>query len=149
MEMSPTTNSPARGGTGPGRRRRLALLAAASVVLAIGLALPAGVSAGKKKQKEEHYALLVGSVFTAEGYSLPGVRVSIKRKGDRKPHWHAESDHRGEFAVRLPSGPATYEVTTESKNRVNETKSVEFKDEERVDVFFRLALKDKPEEKSQ
>lgn len=113
------------------------------VLLAVLLAFPALAtpSPGPRKEKGKHHALLIGSVFTAEGLSLPGVQVTVKRKGDRKPKWKAVSDRRGEFAVRLPPGRATYEVTTHSKNRENETKTIEVYNRERVDVFFRLPLK--------
>ncbi|MFQ5777767.1 MAG: hypothetical protein ACE5IP_07140 [Terriglobia bacterium] len=79
------------------------------------------------------------SVFNEDGFSLPGVRVSVKRKGKRKPKWKGVTDRRGESAVRLPAEPGTYEVTTHSKEFVNETKTVEVRDRGRVDLFFRLS----------
>lgn len=104
-------------------------------VLAVLLGLPA--LSGEPKP----YALLAGTVFSPEGLSLPGVRVTIKRKQDRKPKWDAVSDRRGEFAVRLPAGRDTYEVTTHSKDFTNQTKSVELAGSERVDLILRLSPK--------
>lgn len=116
----------------------LALLAMASV--------PFSALAGKKKKEPAPHALLFGSVFTQEGLALPDVPVTVKAKDDRKPRWRAVSDRRGEFAIRVPPGPGTYEVTTQSKDRKNETKTVEVLGQERVDVFFRLPLKKQAEE---
>lgn len=115
------------------------ILVTVGLILCLAGTLAGG--GGKKEKEEKPYALLFGSVHTAEGLSLPGIPVSIKRKDDSKPKWHAVSDHRGEFAVRLPAGPGTYEVETHSKEHENQSKSVEVHGEERVDVLFRLAEK--------
>lgn len=108
--------------------------------------LSSSPSAGPEKSEQKSYALLAGTVFTAEGFSLPGVKVTIKRKGEKKPKWERVSDRRGEFAVRVPPDPATYEVTTHSDDRENQTKTVKVAGQERVDVFFRLPLKKSKEE---
>lgn len=122
------------------KTHRLILLRAFwSLLLLALLSFPLPAS---EKPKSKPLALLAGTVFTAEGFSLPGVRLSIKRKSDRKPKWHAVSDRRGEFAVRLPPGPETYEVRAESPGHENQTKTVEFQGAERVDVLFRLAPKE-------
>ena len=99
--------------------------------------------AAKENSKEKPYALLAGSVFTAEGFALPGVAVSVKRKTDAKPKWRAVSDARGEFTLRLPAESASYEVTTNSDEYENQTKAVEVagREKERVDIIFRLARK--------
>ena len=114
----------------------LLILLLAGLLVSPGLASPA-----PKKEKEQHYALLMVSVFTEEGFALPGIPVTIKPKGERKPVWRAVSDRRGECAVRLPPERATYEVTTQSKDRENQTKTVEIYGEERVDLVLRLSLK--------
>ena len=98
-------------------------------------------ASSEKDKQQPRYTLLVGSVFTLDGFALPGVRVSIKRKTDRKPKWHGVSDRRGEFAVRLPPGGGTYEITTHSKEYANETRTVEFHGEERGELIFRLPRK--------
>lgn len=108
-------------------------------------ALSAASLEGGEKDKEESYALLSGSVHSAEGFALPGVPVSVRREEDRKPRWRAISDARGEFALRLPAEAATYEVTTESKEHENQTKRVTVAGtpKETVVVLFRLARKSK------
>lgn len=116
---------------------------AAILLLATWLGGPTDLLDAKEKSKEKPYALLGGTVFTAEGYALPGVTLSIKRKDDRKPKWRAVSDSRGEFAVRLPAEAATYEVSTQSEDYENQTKAVEVvgRQNESVTVLFRLARK--------
>lgn len=108
------------------------------------LALPSQSSPGPKKHPESHYALLMVSVFTEEGFALPGIAVGIKRQGARKPAWRVVSDRRGECAARLPPGRGTYEVATQSKQHENQTRIVEIYGEERVDLVLRLSPK-KPE----
>lgn len=122
------------------------LSTALSVLLLAFLLYPPSLPA--EKNKKEPPALLMGSVFTADGLSLPGIKVSVKRKDDKKPRWRAVSDSRGEFALRLPAGTETYEVTAGGKTFESQTKTVELRGSERVDVFFRLARKDNSEEKT-
>lgn len=103
--------------------------------------------ASSEKKKEEPHALLFGTVFTEDGFALPGIRVSVKRKEAAKAQWHEVSDRRGEFAVRLPPGPATYEVSTHSEEYENQSKTLEVRGTERVDVLFRLSVKKEEENK--
>jgi hypothetical protein len=115
---------------------------AASLLLAALLAATASAAPAEKKKKEqEPHALLTGTTFTAEGLSLPEIPLAITRKGDKKPKWRVTSDARGEFAVRLPAGRATYEVATESKEHENQTQEIEVHGEETVTLVFRLARK--------
>ena len=114
----------------------------ASVLLAAllaGMAPLAGIE--KRKKEPEPHALLLGTTFTAEGFSLPGIPVAVTRKGDKKPKWRVTSDARGEFAVRLPAGQALYQVSTESKAHENQAQEIEVQGEELVTVIFRLARK--------
>jgi len=110
--------------------------------LAGALALP--LQSGEK-DKEKSYALLSGSVHSVEGFAISGVPVSVRHQEDRKPRWRAVSDTRGEFALRLPAEAATYEVTTESNEHENQTKTVKVAGtgKETVVVLFRLARKGK------
>lgn len=120
---------------------RVVALLLPGLLVASVLAFPLGA-----KEKPKPHALLLGSIFTAEGLSLPGVPVTITLKAARKPRWRAVSDRRGEFAIRLPAGRATYEVTTHSKEHQNETKTVEIYGEESVSIIFQLSAR-KPENK--
>ena len=114
---------------------------AACILLAALLATMAGPAAADKKKLPEPHALLLGTTFTDEGLSLPGIPVTVTRKGEKKPKWRATSDSRGEFALRLPAGHKVYEVATQSKEHENQTQEVEVHGEESVTVIFRLARK--------
>lgn len=106
------------------------------------LSLPdSGSAADKAKKEKDDYALLMVSVLTEEGFALPGIAVRVQRKQDRKPKWKGVSDRRGEVAVRLPAKPATYLVSTHSKERENQRQTVDIKDQGRVDILFRLPLR--------
>lgn len=90
------------------------------------------------KKREKKSALIFVTVFTTDGFALPGVPVTLKRKDDRKPKWKATSDARGEFALRVPAASGIYEVSTASKKHQNQTKTVEVVGQESVTVIFRL-----------
>ncbi|MGH9788351.1 MAG: carboxypeptidase-like regulatory domain-containing protein [Candidatus Acidiferrales bacterium] len=120
--------------------RPIQLAVSLLLVLSIVEAPPPALG-GEKKKKPEPHTLVLGTTFTAEGLSLPGIPVAVTRKGDKKPKWRVTSDARGEFAVRLPAGPAVYEVATESKEHENQTQEVEVQGEESVSIVFRLARK--------
>lgn len=113
-----------------------------SALLLSGLLTAVPAASAEPKKKPEPHTLLLGTTFTAEGLSLPGIPVAVTHKGDKKPKWRVTSDARGEFAVRLPAGHEVYEVATESKEHKNQTQEVEVQGEESVTVIFRLARKD-------
>lgn len=82
--------------------------------------------------------MLAGSVHNEAGFSLPGVRIEVRRQGEKKVRWEAVSDVRGEFAVRVPAGPASYVIATASKKHENQKQTVEVLGHERVELIFRL-----------
>lgn len=126
----------------PGTAQRKVFALSLSLLLLAGvLTFPHSVSAAPKKEKEARYALLLVSVFTEEGFALPGILIIVKPKDAPKPVWRGASDRRGEYAVRLPPSPRTYEVATQSKAYESQTKTVEIHGEERMDLVLRLAPK--------
>jgi hypothetical protein len=131
----------------PARTTRLIQIAASVFLAAWLVALAPAEATEKKKKEQEPHALVAGTTFTAEGLSLPGIPITLTRKGDKKPKWRATSDARGEFAVRLPPGRATYEVATDSKEHENQTQEIKVYGEETVTIVFRLARKPGGEKK--
>lgn len=103
---------------------------------------------GEKKKKEDSpapalYALLEGSCFDSQGFSLPGVlaEITVKAKpGEKssKQSWRAVASPRGEFALRLPPGPVTYVVRVKHGGFQPQEKEVTFTLDERQDLFFNL-----------
>jgi hypothetical protein len=104
----------------PNLRRRLpACLPFYGVLLALFL-LPTFrsqeglLAAGKSKDRP--YALIAGTVWGPDDRPVYGVAVKIRRAKDKKPKWEVYSDHRGEFAQRLPAGESDYVLTADLKH---------------------------------
>lgn len=98
---------------------------ALSLVLATAVAGPpssAGMAAqdapGQAKKDKDKKArevfVLTGTVFTEQGYGLPGAQISVRRAGEKKIRGRAVADRRGEFGVRLRDA-GEYEVTVQAK----------------------------------
>ena len=82
--------------------------------LAAGLLIP--VSPGQSRKKEAPHATLAGTVFRDPGFAQPGslVVLSSKAEPDKKLQ-SIVTDQRGEFAFRVPPGPASYYLTATLK----------------------------------
>src|SRR5215467_8489757 len=90
-------------------------ITAAAVALAC-LLLPVASFAGSQDaknddKKKDSYGLIFGTAYGPDDRPLYGVRVIIHPAGKKHPSWQLMSDHRGEFAQRVPPGPGDYEVT--------------------------------------
>lgn len=87
------------------------------VVILLLAALPAvPPAAARESEKEKPYALIFGTVWGPDNQVLYGVKVKIRRAGQKKAHWELYSDHRGEFAQRVPAGRADYVVWADTKD---------------------------------
>ena len=82
-------------------------------VLLLGVAAPLGAADDRKEEKP--YALIFGTVWGPDGLPVYGVRVLVRRADKKKPKWELISNHRGEFAQRVPAGKADYVVTADTK----------------------------------
>jgi hypothetical protein len=69
----------------------------------------------KSKHKVAPYALIFGTVWDAQNRPVYGVPIKIRRSDQKKAKWQVMSDHRGEFAQRVPAGKADYVVTADIK----------------------------------
>jgi hypothetical protein len=65
--------------------------------------------------EQKPYALIFGTVFSSDGRLMYGVPVKVRRADKKKPLQEAMSDHQGEFAFRVPPGPADYLVWADIK----------------------------------
>jgi len=61
------------------------------------------------------YALIFGTVWGPDDRPVYGVHVKIRRADQKRAKWELYSDHRGEFAQRLPAGKADYVVWADLK----------------------------------
>lgn len=94
-----------------------------------------------KKSKTADYALIKGSVFRGDGFSLRGARVTCRRAADSKPKWETFSGENGEFAFRVPVGKMQYIVTAEWSGAEPASKTVEITNNERQDIAIILKSK--------
>jgi len=67
------------------------------------------------KAQAKPYALIYGTVFDADGHTVYGVTVKIRRATEKKARWEIYSNHTGEFAQRVPVGPGDYVVWADVK----------------------------------
>jgi hypothetical protein len=67
------------------------------------------------QKPDQPYALIFGTVWGPDDRPLYGVKVKIRRADQNKAHWELISDHSGEFAQRVPVGPADYLVWVDLK----------------------------------
>jgi hypothetical protein len=69
----------------------------------------------KKDDHKRDYGVIFGTAYGPDDLPMYGVRVTIHPVGKKHPSWELQSDHRGEFAQRVPPAPADYLVTGEAE----------------------------------
>jgi hypothetical protein len=119
--------------------RNTAACLAMCVLLAL---LPSSVAASKDKpKKEKPYALIFGTAYGPNDRPLYGVKITIRPQKKKHPSWELMSDHRGEFAQRVPAGTNDYLVRGEAEyapvgddGKPQLSKKVRLKGETRVHV---------------
>jgi hypothetical protein len=120
------------------RRRRLSLVAA-SMALLLGLAVcgaPAVCATG-----EMPYALIFGTVWGPGERPLYGVHLRLRRADEKKFRWEAFSNHRGEFAIRVPAGRQDYVLAPDLKHAKNKPlpeTQLHVENDERIDAGVHL-----------
>jgi len=127
---------------------RVAALAALGVFL-----FPHASNAAKDQKLVKNFGLIFGTAYGPDDHPLYGVKVEVHPLGKKTPHWELVSDHRGEFAQRVPPGPGDYVVhgtaevmpleegvpSTHKKKRLNAEVRVHIEGEERQDISLHLA----------
>jgi hypothetical protein len=81
------------------------------LALAALLVIPAVGKDKKKQSKSQHehdYAVMVGNVYNKGGRPVYGTKIRIRKLDQKNPKYELISDHNGEFAQRVPPGPADY-----------------------------------------
>lgn len=102
--------------------------------------LPSAPAQHKPDARKE-YALIFGTVWTADHQPAYGISVKIRRAQDKKARWEVMSDHRGEFAQRVPPGAQDYVIWADVKTQKGKDKpetKVHVEKDERVDVSLHL-----------
>jgi hypothetical protein len=66
-------------------------------------------------KQEKPYALIFGTVWGPDERPVYGVKIKIRRDGEKKARWEQYSDHSGEFAQRVPAGKQDYVIWADLK----------------------------------
>ena len=104
--------------------------------------LPSKIAASKDNpKKEKPYALIFGTAYGPNDRPLYGVKITIRPEKKKHPSWELISDHRGEFAQRVPAGTNDYLIHGEAEyapvaddGKPQLSKKVRLKGETRVHV---------------
>jgi len=111
--------------------------------VAFFLSLAFFISSGTAQKNEDlrkHYGVISGTAYGPDDRPLYGVQVTIHPAGKKHPSWDLVSDHRGEFAQRVPPGPGDYvisghaEVAPIENGIPNMHKKVKLKGEAKVHI---------------
>jgi hypothetical protein len=95
----------------PARRfSRALVLACASLFLIINLLIIHPSLQGRDRPKPKDYALIFGTVWGPDDRPVPGVKVNIRRAGEKKARWEVYSNSRGEFEQHVPVGRQDYVI---------------------------------------
>ncbi len=122
-------------------RLRVFLIGLFSVAFAFSGSTALLSAKNKKKEPPADYALIKGSVFREDGFSIQGAKVTCRRATDKKPKWETTSSEGGEFAFRVPVGKMEYIVMAEMKGFDSTSKKVDIVNDERQDISIILPSK--------
>jgi hypothetical protein len=112
--------------------KRLLILLCLSFVFAVPR-----TTAAQDKKGEKPYGLIYGTVWGPDARPLYGVKVKIRRADQKKTHWELYSDHRGEFAQRVPVGPTDYAVWADLKGyKTPNGRALRLTEEVRVHITY-------------
>ncbi len=85
------------------------------LIICFGVIALTGAAQARERPKPKDYALIVGTVWGPDDHRVPGMKVKIRRAGEKKAHWQAYSNLRGEFQQRLPVGKQDYVIWADTK----------------------------------
>jgi len=123
-------------------KRQAALAVFAScILLFLVSALQMSGQGKNSSERKDDFALIFVSVFNAQGLSVYGVPVKIRRAEEKKSRWEGYSDHRGEYAQRVPAGKMDYIVWADLKDKAAAKKTevkISIESDERQDVSLHL-----------
>jgi hypothetical protein len=70
---------------------------------------------GRQRLQPKDYALIFGTVWGPDDRPVYGVKVKIRKAGDKKARWEVYSNRVGEFEQRVPVGKQEYIVWADTK----------------------------------
>ena len=102
-----------------------------------------GTATQNSSGSHAHDFVIFATVFSGQGFALPGVRARVRRSEEKKFRWEAISDHQGELAFRVPPG-AEYELTIEARGFKTQSRKVDARQVNRADLTIRMELQTEP-----
>ena len=101
-------------------------------------AAPGGAqSSSNSKGSHVHDFVIFATVFTDQGFALPGARIRVRRASEKKYRWEATSDRSGEFGIRVPQD-ADYEATIEARGYKPQTRKIDAHEGNREDLSIQM-----------
>jgi len=68
-----------------------------------------------RKPKTKQTAVIFGTVWGPDDRGFPGIRVNIRKAGEKKTRWQVYSNRRGEFEQEVPAGKQDYVIRADVK----------------------------------
>src|SRR5437764_15261344 len=137
------------------RRKKRIVITKLTIPLFLACLLCSHLSLAAKDQTtlQKHYGLIFGTAYGPDERPLYGAKIQIHPAGKKHPNWELVSDHRGEFAQRVPHGPADYVVSgaaeiapaqngspqAHKKKRIKSEARIHIEKEERQDISLHLS----------
>ena len=104
--------------------------------LSSGAAMSVRAAANDKKG-EKPYALIYGTVWGPDSRPIYGVKIKIRRTDQKRARWEVFSAHRGEFAQRVPPGPADFVVWADLKGyKTPDSRTLRLPEEVKVHITY-------------
>ena len=109
------------------------------LVLVLAPRVVSSTAADKEKHGDlhAHDFVIFASVFTAQGFTLPGAKVRVRRVEEQKFRWEAVSDRRGEFGVRIKQG-AEYELVIEARGFKSQARKIDARGGNQEDLTIQM-----------
>lgn len=96
-------------------------------------------AAAEQDSSSSHARIFVifTTVFTDQGFALPGAQARVRRSDQKKYRWEGKSDRQGEVAFRVPPG-AEYELAIEARGFKMETRKIDAREDNQADLTIRM-----------
>jgi hypothetical protein len=118
-------------------KRRMIVLSA-FIWTAGAISIPAlSESSRNQSNPHAHDFVIFATVFTEQGFALPGARVRVRKADEKKFRWEGMSDRRGELGIRVKQG-AEYELTIEARGFKSQTRKVDAREGDREDLTLQM-----------
>jgi hypothetical protein len=92
---------------------------------------------GEKHSKYADHIILSGTIFTAQGFTLSGAQVQVRRAGEKKVRAENVSNGAGEFWIHVPRG-VEYEMSAKAPGYEEQKLKIEASTDGRQDLVFRM-----------